>query len=631
MHRRTLMKRIRARASDERGFTILEMVIAMLVIFASLTALMYTATTGFRYIGLARERQSATGAATRVMEQIHALTSEAITTGMKTSDLAGDPKIVSCADGYRFLDCTGEKIVHSATAPNATPLVPHTGTLLAPEYPTDYTWATYVTNSDPDHDPYRITVVVSWTGGSANGVARFIQVQSLWSSPEGTAGSALLHPFAGPAQPFFTGSATAPQGTITLSGTVNGTAVSGASLVGPQAETRASAEQVSQVQATVGQAGVKTTSSSVGQATLTIAADGNPSTATQPYDPSSGVPPAALAPLYGSPLSITGAPVAMSLSGGSSGDSGSAIAADAANASTAKCPSVSAPWPISQNDSLPCGWAQAIRGAVISGSITTTKVLGTTTATAGAMTLAQLGGSGAIDTWADRVVPSGTTGSLTMTAKRTIGTLELLGIPAKFLQSNTLNDTNTAATITTLAALQACTGGNSAIRVTAGTATAAASTGVSAANPSASWSGANLKVYTGSGCSSFGDASLNGTASQQPAFPGFTLQRYVRPSGSNHNCITYRVSAPTVASPPLFGGASTTKAPSAGTTLTDATATVSPLVQGDLRVELIYETNQNSSCTSASAVKETLIDVTVTTSLGGLTSRAQYIAPPTGG
>jgi ABC-type branched-subunit amino acid transport system substrate-binding protein len=55
------------------------------------------------------------------------------------------------------------------------------------------------------------------------------------------------------------------------------------------------------------------------------------------------------------------------------------------------------------------------------------------------------------------------------------------------------------------------------------------------------------------------------------------------------------------------------------------------MIQGEVRVELIYETNQNNSCTAAAAIKETVIDVTATISLGGVTSRAQYIAPPTGG
>jgi type II secretory pathway pseudopilin PulG len=634
MTQRQIIRRIRARTGQDGGFTILETVIAMTVIFASLTALMYTATSGFRYIGLARERQAATGAATRLMEQIHALSVDTITTGMETSDLTGDPKIktpADCGDGeYHFETCAGEEIVHTTGAPVAVPLNPHTGTLAAPEYPTTFTWATYVTNSDTSNDPYRITVIVSWPDGAVGGAAKFVQVQNLWSSPKGCSATPLIHPFAGPCQPYFTGTASAAQGTVAITGTVNGASITDAAptLFGPQAESRISAEQVSQVQASVTQSGASTSSTTRGLVTLSIAADGNPTTSTSDYSPT-GSPPAALAPTYGSAIAVTASPVAMSLSGGSSGDSGSATTADAAT-STTKCPSPSGPWPASQSDGFPCGWARGIRGATVSATVNTTKLLGTTTASAGQLTLAQLSGTATLDTWADRVIPAGTTGTLTMTGQRSVGTMELLGIPAKFLAANVANDTNTASTITTLSNLQSCTGGNYAVRATAGTATAATTTGLSASNPSASWSGANVRLYTGSGCTTYGSASLNGSVAQQPTVPGFTLQRYVRPGGSNHNCITYRVT-PVTGSGLQFGGVTTTKLPTLGTTLTDATATVNPMIQGQARVELIYETNQNNSCTAAAAIKETVIDVTLTISLGGLTSRAQYIAPPTGG
>jgi type II secretory pathway pseudopilin PulG len=635
MSRRQINRRTRARVGEDRGFTIIETVIAMTVIFASLTALMYTATSGFRFIGLSRERQAATGAATRLMEQIHALSVDTITTGMETSDLAGDPKIktpTDCGDGeYHFETCAGEVIVHTAGAPAVVPLNPHTGTLAAPEYVTDFSWATYVTNSDTSNDPYRLTVIVTWDEGAVGGAAKFIQVQSLWSSPKGCSATPLIHPFAGPCAPYFTGTATATQGSVVMSGTVNGASITTAapSLFGAQAESRISAEQVSQVLASAEQSGVTSSTTTRGLATLSIAADGNPTTSTADYAPST-TPPAALSPSYGSGIAVTASPVAMSLSGGSSGDSGSATAADAATATT-KCPSVSGPWPASQSDGFPCGWARAIRGATVSATVNTTKLLGTTTAFAGSVTLAQLSGTATLDTWADRVIPAGTTGTLTMTGQRTVGTMELIGIPAKFLAANVSNDTNTASTITTLAALQTCTSGNYAMRATAGTATAAATTGLSATNPSASWSGANVKVYDGSlGCITYGSANLNGSTAVQPALTGFTLQRYVRPGGSNHNCITYRVT-PVSGASPQFGGVTTTKLPTSGTTLTDATATVNPMIQGQVRVELIYETNQNNSCTAAAAVKETVVDVTMTVSLGGVTSRAQYIAPPTGG
>jgi type II secretory pathway pseudopilin PulG len=633
MSRRQSIRWFRARLHGERGFTILETVVAMVVIFGSLTALMYTATSGFRYIALARERQAATGAATRLMEQIRALSVDTITDGMKTSDLTGDPKIKTpsdCGDGaYHYLTCAGEEIVHESDPVTVQPLVPHTGTLSAPEYPTTYTWATYVTNSDPSNDPYRLTVIVSWSGGAVGVAAKFVQLQSLWSSPKGCAASPVIHPFAGACQPFFTGTASAPQGSIALSGTVNGVSVSGATLLGSSAEARGSVEQVSQMQGAVGQSGASWSTTTRGLASLALAADGNPTTGTPIYDPATGSPPVALVPSYGSAIGVTASPVAMSLSAGSSGDSGSSVAADAANSSTAKCPSVSAAWPSSQNDVLPCAWAQAVRGATLSATVDTTKVIGTLTASAGLLTLAQLTGTSTIDSWADRQVSAGTTGTLEMTAKRTVGITELIGIPAKFLAPNVANDTLTAASITTLATLQACTGGSYVIRSTAGTATATATTGISASNPSAAWSGANVKVYTGLACSSYVDATLNGSSAQQPAITTFTLQRAIRVGGTR-TCMTYRVS-PVVGAPLLFGGVSTTKSPTTGTTLTDTSATVNPLVQGQVRAELVYETSQNDTCTSAGAVKETLVDLTATISLGSLTTRSEYTPAPTGG
>ena len=465
MSRRTLIRRTRARLDGERGFTIIETIVAMVVIFGSLTALMYTATSGFRYIALARERQAATGAATRLMEQIRALSVDTITDGMKTSDIAtGDPRIktpADCGDGaYHFVTCSGEKLVHESAPLTVEPLVPHTGTLSAPEYPTNYTWATYITNSDPTNDPYRVTVIVSWSGGAVSGAAKFVQLQSLWSSPKGCAASPVIHPFAGACQPFFTGTASAPAGSVGFSGTVNGVTVSGASLSGPSAEARGSIEQVSQMQGAVGQSGASWSTTTRGLVSLATAADGNPSTGTPTYDPATGSPPVALIPSYGPAISVTGSPVAMSLSAGSSSDSGSSVVADTANSSTAKCPSVSAPWPSSQNDALPCAWARAVRGATLSGTVDTTKVIGTLTASAGLLTLAQQTGTSTIDSWADRQVSAGTTGTLDMTAKRILGTTELIGIPAKFLAPSVSNDTLTAASITTLATLQspACMG-----------------------------------------------------------------------------------------------------------------------------------------------------------------------------
>jgi type II secretory pathway component PulJ len=60
-----LRRRLRALSHDERGFTILETVIAITVMFASLVALAYTATIGFKSIAYSRERVTFDGVVDR--------------------------------------------------------------------------------------------------------------------------------------------------------------------------------------------------------------------------------------------------------------------------------------------------------------------------------------------------------------------------------------------------------------------------------------------------------------------------------------------------------------------------------------------------------------------------------------
>ena len=117
MTRAMLRRRLRALSHDERGFTILETVIAITVMFAALVALAYTATIGFKSIAYSRERVTFDGVADRIMEEIRGQAYTKIQTGLLTSDLTGDPNIINCGGTpivYRFESCsTGEKIVSS--------------------------------------------------------------------------------------------------------------------------------------------------------------------------------------------------------------------------------------------------------------------------------------------------------------------------------------------------------------------------------------------------------------------------------------------------------------------------------------------------------------------------------------
>jgi type II secretory pathway pseudopilin PulG len=225
MSRRHLILRTRARLDGERGFTLLETVIALMVIFASMTALVYTATIGFRYSGYGRDRIQASGIANRIMEDIRGLAYTKITSGIPSTELASDSRIVSCAGTYRFESCSGEKMVSSTFAAGYTAawLKPHTGTLTVGHL--DVTYGTYVTNNTPTTTPYRVTVIVQWSNGAiANAPNNSVRLQSLFWSPSGCVNPS-THPFAAPCQPFFYGQVDSPQPRLDVTGDLHDFAV----------------------------------------------------------------------------------------------------------------------------------------------------------------------------------------------------------------------------------------------------------------------------------------------------------------------------------------------------------------------------------------------------------------------
>jgi hypothetical protein len=196
--------------------------IAMVVIFGSLTALAYTATVGFRYISYGRDRQQATGYANKIMEEIRGQAYSVITRGMSTSDLTGDAKIVSCTSptATRFESCSGPKIVSTTVSGGTTApwIIPHKSSTPVTVGNLKLNWTTYVTNDDPASSPYTVTVIVTWSNGAiAGGPNNTVRLQSQFWSPSGCVSSS-THPFAAPCQPFYYGLAQVPEGSISFNG-----------------------------------------------------------------------------------------------------------------------------------------------------------------------------------------------------------------------------------------------------------------------------------------------------------------------------------------------------------------------------------------------------------------------------
>jgi type II secretory pathway pseudopilin PulG len=210
---------------DEYGFSLLEMVVAMGVIFISMTVLAATAMVGFKGAQTARQRETATALADQLVEQVRGLPFAAVKEGLKDSDGVAsgtlDTNIASCAAGaYCY---SGQAIVHqaaltydsgcSSAAVPLYPLCPHKVTLGSSDgFPQGGTRALYVTsNGSTTNTVYRLTIVVTWTSGASTSS---IQTQTLLSNPKSSAGTTATS--SGTSTASFYGTANAGSGSVVI-------------------------------------------------------------------------------------------------------------------------------------------------------------------------------------------------------------------------------------------------------------------------------------------------------------------------------------------------------------------------------------------------------------------------------
>ncbi len=599
---------IRARLhDDERGFSLLETVIAIGVIFASLLVLANAATSGFAYQNLARQKQAANGIANQLMEQVRGLTYERISSGLSSTDLSGDPNIVDCSGMLRFLSCSpgsepgsGEKIVSSPGLSDVAPLVPHRSTSAPNTSPvvnaTTYEWSTYVTQDDAVADtPYRVTVIVSWTssGGAPN---KLVRLQSLFWSPTGCS-SDETHPFGGPCQSYFFGQATAPTGTISFTGSLQGLSFTSGNLSLTAATSGAQQEQISEAegsftspraQVTDG-GGTRTTGGVVG-ATL---ADGDPGTDTVGTYSRQRCPTEVTCSggTVTSPSAGGTTQIAFTAPAGTTAESDSALAADV----TSVCPP---PPDTAETDEDPCAGTAITQ----SGTVSAIATLNGTDPAVGTATLAQaLAPSSPTKSFVDRVRNPDTglcspgadeEGCVAATATKSVGTLNLGGLPSAMTAPAGWSGANP------------WNGFYLSIVNYAGQSTAAA--GTSSPLPSASFTSGSLYYWDGAGYTgpiSLTSSSLNGL--------NVSYSRTQRIDGTN-----VTVSLSTVSSTMAAGSTSTTADPSTSGTLTRTTASaqvVAPVVSVQYRVTI---------------PGRTFIDVTITVQLGTIQATATYAAAP---
>jgi hypothetical protein len=588
---------------------LIETVIAITFIFGSLLALAYTATSGFGYQDAARQRQTANGIANQLMEKVRGLSTTQLQTGLLTTDVPGllstgatDSRI--SGSPYQFVPepgCTASSApgckewIISGSSQSAFPLNHHLWCTAAAQILTvnhvDYSCGTFVTRATTT-TPYRVTVIVTWTGG-ARGPNKVVQIQSLFTSAPGCA-SSTNHPYAGTCQPFFNVQATEPSANIAITGTAGATTIGGA-LIAPGATATEQTEQASSLTATVRTAGATLTGASTpsaGNLTISAGVDDNPDTSiltdsrqrcgtevmcTAPSSPS---------------LSTTAGTFSMSIPG-TSGESDSTTTAGSSGVSgvTPVCPtSVTA-----DTDKLPCLGATATMSSNLASSLAVSAI-GTTTL--GTVTLANIATPSAATTvYADRQFATGygctspisTIGCVGASATRTLGDITLGYLPSTSSPSWTIPSGWTGFLMLTnySDALSASVGTGAAVGTPSRTGTIKCWKASTSAYLTANVTDTNLNALLG--CSYAGSAG----------------------TGTNRATISMAVTSVTA------GSVSTAPTPAVPTTVTSALAQVVPPT-----VTITYAIDASGTSND--------VALTITASLGAAKIQGTYTAAPTG-
>ncbi len=309
---RRLPRAGRVREPRAAGFTLVEMVVAMLVISVGLLGLMTVQMRSIATVGLAGQRQNATALGNRAMEQMRALPYGTVTGGMACGDLSNaDTNLtVSTVSGGcsaifhpAYDPSISGTVVTTTSTSQVAPLNPHIqpttaiyngdGTLKVDGTTVGnvvYDVRAYITRVNPDltvDAGYWLTVIVGWKSSASNNVTKTIGTRSQLFSPKGCLATT-THPFSGPCQAFHysdagaTPASIAVQSTRSGQGIVDGVDVLSASSILINSSARVQSEQTVSAQSDVTPSALKlvtsTGTSTGGGTSAASAADTDPAT-----------------------------------------------------------------------------------------------------------------------------------------------------------------------------------------------------------------------------------------------------------------------------------------------------------------------------------------------------------------
>ena len=276
----------RMRSRGEAGFTLVELVVAMVITLVVMSALLGLFVSSLATVTQSKQRQSSAALATQTMERLRALPYDTVTVGTVTAPPAGFP-YVTYSSPPRFLPGAlvpgvDEELVVNDWSPRLTETVVEGVTYQVRSYVTKPVVPTGT------QQYYNLTLVTSWTSNVSNGERTSVQRSKVYS-PTGCLSTA-NRPFAAPCQAYFTAQAGPTAAGITVTNADDSTqqipGIDGirAELTFPVLSTNMLLEQTTTVTTTAttseAEADVNaTTSASSGGASAVAAADSDPSSA----------------------------------------------------------------------------------------------------------------------------------------------------------------------------------------------------------------------------------------------------------------------------------------------------------------------------------------------------------------
>jgi Tfp pilus assembly protein PilV len=434
------VKRRHAVSADDRGFSLMEIVISLMVVMVTILALTTVFVSVLSTAGLSRERQQATALANQALESMRALPYATVTQGLANwGTELNDPNISVGHFKPTYNGAIDEvlqtyvPVTDPSTQSPAPPLYPHITTLT--ENNVSFTLSRYVSQVAGSSPPaFWLTALVQWSSTATRHKTKTLALRTQLYSPAGCL-DLKTHPFSGPCQAFLYSNAGVAAGSISLTGPTaasplfSGLTATTASLILAELTSNLQIEQVTSVGGRTSTSGATFdltdgTSPRTGDLSSTGLADTDPSTTgnasfTAPSTAQSAAP-----------LTNAGAGAALTLKA-TTGDSGSAVGTVAASASPA-CTDVTGGAAFATG--LPCGSGSL---ATSMGNSSTALDFGTITGRHLSATLGSVAAGSTSSTLATRFMapnatycPSATgDGCAVGSVKRSLGAVMLGGAP----------------------------------------------------------------------------------------------------------------------------------------------------------------------------------------------------------